>query len=185
MTDSRLRQQIMRDVSGFFCQPRASDQRRSSPKNAADRHPSGEPALAGFAGRLDRLFNQRWLMGLGNEAKSTVLPDLNPACDLYEEERGYLLTVHLPTVERELIQVTVGDGVLTLTAGRQHISEEKNDEKKYHRVQSQHSCFILTLTLPEDVICDDASSEFKGGFLIIHLPRHKPSRSPMINVEAH
>jgi HSP20 family molecular chaperone IbpA len=148
-------------------------------------HPYRDLNLTNLSRRLDSLFNHRWLTGLGNHRKIQAQPALNPACDFLECPNEYMVTSHLPMVGQDQVIVMVNGDVLTISAELSSDIEENNKEKNFYRLTSQHSSFLLNFTLPEDVVSEAASMEFKGDLLIIHLPKRENSRSLMIDVEAH
>ena len=189
VNDCHLRRKILREIS---CGDTSGTYRRLHPALSYDedvdggnRHPFRDLNPTNLALRLDSLFNHRWLTGLGNNRKSPAQPALNPACDFLESPHEYMVTAHLPDVGQDQVIVVVNGSVLTISAELSNDFEENNAEKHFHRVTSQHSSFLLNFTLPENVAGDEASMEFKGDLLIIHLPKREKSRSPMIDVEAH
>lgn len=184
-----LRQEILSEISGG-CMPTHSSQLRPSWSAGADSdggncHPSRDLNLISLAHRVDSLFNHRWLTDLGSQSKLHSQPVLNPACDFLECPHEYMVTAHLADVGHDQVIAMVNGDVLTISAELSSEFEENNKEKHYHRLTSQHSSFLLNFTLPEDVLSEAASMEFKGDLLIVHLPKREKPRPRMTDVEAH
>jgi|GEM_PF-4176041 len=184
-----LRQEIVSEISGGCMsthsrqlRPVLSDGEDSDEENC---HPFRDLNLTNLARRVDSLFNHRWLTGLGSQRKLHSQPVLNPACDFLECPQEYMVTAHLADVGHDQVIAMVNGDLLAISAEFCSEFEENNKEKHYHRLTSQHSSFLLNVTLPEDVISEAASSEFKGDLLIVHLPKRETSRSRRIDVEAH
>ena len=184
-----LRQEILSEISDG-CMPAHFWQLRSFLSAGEDSdggtcHPSRELNLTSLARRIDSLFNHRWLTDLGSQRKLHSQPALNPACDFLECPHEYMVTAHLADVGHDQVIARVSGDVLTISAELTSEFEENNKEKHYHRLTSQHSSFLLNFTLPEDVVSEAASMEFKGDLLIVHLPKREKPRTRMADVEAH
>ena len=63
-------------------------------------------------------------------AELAAKADWAPAVDISEDDNEYFITADLPEVSKEDVNVTVEDGVLTLSGERRHESEEKDEKKK-------------------------------------------------------
>jgi HSP20 family molecular chaperone IbpA len=184
-----LRQEILSEISGG-CMPTHSRQLRPFLSDGEDSdggncHTSRDLNLTSLARRFGSLFKHRWLTDLGSQRKLHSQPALNPACDFLECEHEYMVTAHLAEVGHDQVIAMVNGDVLTISAELTSEFEENNKEKHYHRLTSQHSSFLLNFTLPEDVVSEAASMEFKGDLLIVHLPRREKPRTRMTDVEAH
>ena len=71
-----------------------------------------------------------------------------PAVDIVENERAYEISVEVPAVARENINVSLKDGVLTVSGER---SREKVDGERSHRVERQYGKFVRSFRLPENI----------------------------------
>ena len=82
-----------------------------------------------------------------------------PALDISERKDAYVVTVEVPGVNAEDIDITLEDGLLTIQGERQFTSE--SSEQQYHRVERRYGAFRRSITLPAHVTADgiQASSE--------------------------
>ncbi len=103
-----------------------------------------------------------------------------PPVNLYETEDEYLLTVLLPGVPLEDLDVSVANGVLTLKARRDELAEIPEDSfRRQERPQGQ---WQRSISLPDRVDVDKLSAELSNGILKIHLPKAPEARPRHIPV---
>ena len=69
-----------------------------------------------------------------------------PALDISERKDANLVTVELPGVEAEDLDITLEDGLLTIQGDRQFTSE--SSEQQFHRVERRYGAFRRSITLP-------------------------------------
>jgi HSP20 family protein len=111
--------------------------------------------------------------------ESMKLTEWEPAVDITEDEKEYLVKAELPEVKKENVKVTVENGALEITGERKLEKEEKG--KKYHRIERAYGSFTRSFTLPEGTAPDKISAEFRDGVLRVHLPKN--GKQPQKEVE--
>ncbi len=95
----------------------------------------------------------------------------NPSIDLYETDDSFILEADLPGVKAEDVKVEVQNGDLLLE-GRRAI--EKNQSLgRFHTMERSSGYFTRQMRLPELVVKDEISAEFKDGVLRVTLPKSK------------
>lgn len=92
-----------------------------------------------------------------------------PAVDIREEENHYLLSADIPGVNRENIEITLENGVLTLKGERS--GESGTNGKQYRRKERVHGTFMRQFTLPETVDTQNISATVKDGVLDVVIPK--------------
>ncbi len=99
--------------------------------------------------------------------------DINwvPAADISETGKEYLIRAVLPDVNKEDVEVTFADGMLTLSGERQRKEEQKDE--KFHNVESFYGSFSRTFALPDAIDGKAIRAESKDGVLTVHLPKTK------------
>lgn len=103
-----------------------------------------------------------------------------PPVNLYELPTEYLITAELPGVKSEELELTIANGVLSMT-GR-HASPEGTAEERYRRQERPRGVWQRSISLPDRVKSDNLSAEFVNGILKIHLPKAeevKPRQIPV------
>ena len=101
----------------------------------------------------------------------------SPAVDISETGQEYVIRAALPAVKKEDVNVTVENGMLTLSGERRQKEEQKDE--KFHRVESFYGAFSRSFSLPEGIDATAIRAESKDGVLTIHVPKAKPeSKKP-------
>lgn len=110
-----------------------------------------------------------------------------PAVNVYDLEAELLITAEIPGVKAEDLELTVGNGVLTMRGSRSGTEGVPDD--RYRRQERPRGPWQRSLSLPERIQEDGMTAEFTNGMLTIHLPK-APSTQPRqipisdVNVEA-
>jgi HSP20 family protein len=100
-----------------------------------------------------------------------------PLVDITEDDKEYLIKAELPDVKKEDVKVAVENGRLTITGERKF---EKEESKKYHRVERLCGRFVRSFIVPDIADADKVSAEFADSVLKVHLPKSekaKPDKS--------
>jgi HSP20 family protein len=119
---------------------------------------------------FDRFFAEtlrRWPR-VGTDARPSF--DWAPVADVSETDAEYVIKAELPEVRKEDVNITLQDGVLTLTGERK---QESTDDEKVHRVERFYGSFARRFALPDNVDETGIRAESKDGVVLIHLPKQK------------
>jgi len=104
-----------------------------------------------------------------------------PSVDVIERDDEIVVHAELPGVDKDDLEVTLADDVLTIRA---NTSEEKAEEKgEYHRREIVRGAYSRTVRLPTDVDGEQAKSKFKNGVLEVKAPKLKKSKRRAIKIE--
>ncbi|HET9368427.1 MAG TPA: Hsp20/alpha crystallin family protein [Candidatus Udaeobacter sp.] len=133
-----------------------------------------------FQNRLSTLFGRPVRRTDGHGREDITLADWMPLADITEDEKEYLIKAELPELRKEDVEVTVENGVLTISGERKFEQEEK--KKKYHRVERGYGTFVRSFTLPDDADATRVKAEFKNGLLTVHLPKSERAKPKQIQV---
>jgi HSP20 family protein len=97
---------------------------------------------------------------------------LSPATEASSDESAYDISMELPGVSDEDIELTVENGLVTVS-GEKRSHEEKRGDTWYFS-ERQYGAFRRTFTLPEDAQGDKASAKMKEGVLHVTVPKKAP-----------
>ena len=103
-----------------------------------------------------------------------------PALDISERKDAYLVTVELPGVEADDLDITMEDGLLTIQGERQFTSE--SSEQQFHRVERRYGAFRRSITLPAQVLAEQIEASFDNGVLQIVVPKAEEATPKRIQV---
>ncbi|MCZ7592236.1 MAG: Hsp20/alpha crystallin family protein [Kiritimatiellae bacterium] len=108
------------------------------------------------------------------------LPVAVPATDIYETENGIALSVDLPGVRQEQVEVTLENRVLTISARSEAVDPAGYDavHRDFEPVEYRRS-----FTLTEDVDRAAISARLKNGVLHLALPKAAESQPRRIEVK--
>ncbi|MEL6266146.1 MAG: Hsp20/alpha crystallin family protein [Pseudomonadota bacterium] len=106
---------------------------------------------------------------------------MSPALDLSEGKDAYELTLELPGVGADDIELKVAQGRLAIRGEKR----EENRREDGDRLVSErrYGQFARSLTLPEDVDEAGVSADFTDGVLKIRLPKSETARASERRIE--
>jgi len=95
--------------------------------------------------------------------------DWKPSVDISETKADYLIKVALPEVEKDDVDVSVENGLLTIKGERKYVQEDETETQ--HRVESMYGLFSRSFTLPSDVDEASISARSSNGVLKVRIPK--------------
>ena len=111
-------------------------------------------------GLMDRFFGEgSWSGG----------QTFSPHANLAETEEAYEVSIDLPGMKPDAINVEIQEGNLVVSGERSDEKEEK--DKTFHRVERSYGSFRRAITLPGTVDAERIAAVFTDGVLNITLPK--------------
>lgn len=140
---------------------------------------TGFRRLSDLRDEVDRLFED--VMGTPTRSSSTGnAARWRPAADILESDEAFEIDLELPGFHREDIEVTVEDGVLTVSGHREVASQEG---QSWHLRERASGRFSRSFSLPSSVRAEDVTARFEDGVLRIRLPKEEQARTRKIEVD--
>jgi HSP20 family protein len=93
----------------------------------------------------------------------------SPRSDAAKEGETYTINLELPGVKREDIDISVHDGMLSVTGEKK--AERKEEREGYFFSERQYGRFQRSFRLPPDVDEESIKAEFTDGVLSISVPK--------------
>jgi HSP20 family protein len=116
------------------------------------------------------LFPHRWRFPkLTMPTFESVAWPTEPKVDVAETDKAITVKAELPGIEEKDVDVTVGDGYISIS-GEKKIESEKKQKGGYLQERSYGS-FHRSFRLPETVDADKISADLKKGVLTVTLPK--------------
>jgi HSP20 family protein len=103
-----------------------------------------------------------------------------PSLDIAERKDAYLVTVELPGVAIDDLQITCQSGVLTIQGERHSVHEPS--EQTVHRAERRFGPFLRSITLPSNVVSDAIDASAQDGVLQITVPKPQEAHAKRIQV---
>lgn len=92
-----------------------------------------------------------------------------PRADIYETAEEFVVTLEIPGVDREEIEILVEGPYLSLSGVRPEPAPMGC--MRWHQMEVAHGRFERLLALPQEADADRITATYKDGFLSIHIPR--------------
>jgi HSP20 family protein len=132
------------------------------------------PDIRLFDDRFERLIERAF----ARDRRSSWMP----AMDVSETDEQIVLTVELPGMRAEDVEVSVEDSTLTVGGSRELSSEV--EQERYHRIERRYGAFRRAVTLPPQVDTSKVDARFSDGVLRIEIPKVEKAEPTKITVKA-
>lgn len=128
--------------------------------------------------QMSRLFDLSRDRAFGEPLESGLW---QPPVDIYEDDNEVVVTMELPEVNQEDIDVQIQEHTLIIQGERKLEREEK--KQNYHRIERSYGPFRRTFSLPATVDENKTRASCEQGVLKIVLPKTGVAPSRQITVE--
>jgi len=129
--------------------------------------------------RLNTLLDER-LGGRTNGGETLRSGEWEPAVDIVEDKKEYLIQADLPGLRKQDVEVTFENGILRLSGERKQ--EPGGKDRRYHRTERAYGTFHRSFTLPGDTAPGQIHAEFKDGVLRVHVAKSESAKPKRIEV---
>lgn len=140
---------------------------------------------------MDQIFAEylprRWWHWLGTEwptrASRHLMPfeGKSPNVDVLDREADFLIRAELPGVDKDGINISIADNIVTLEA---KVDREEEEEKgNYYRREISRGTFERSIVLPATVKEDQGRATFQNGVLELVIPKAEIKKRTKITVE--
>lgn len=138
-----------------------------------------------FRGMFTRNMFDDMLQHFLSEGNGLQISELmNAAMDVVETGQAFEVKMDLPGVQAEDVDIQIDNNTLTVRGQRNEATEEKDDEKQYHRVERYSGSFSRSVVLPNSINEDETVAEFKDGVLKIIIPKTEDAKPRKINIKS-
>lgn len=104
-----------------------------------------------------------------------------PLTDVAEEENKITVTMDLPGVEKENVELSVKDNVLIISAEKG--KQEEAEKEGYLRKERVFMRYYREIALPQGATEEGANAQLKNGVLTVTLPKTTQLESKKIQIE--
>src|SRR6476661_9157773 len=112
----------------------------------------------------------------------TSSPAWAPPVDISERKNAYVLTVELPGVKVEDLEIAFQDGLLTIQ-GERPLTQDSTAEQ-FHVLERRYGLFRRSITLPLHVKADAIEASTEDGVLQVVVPKVEEAKPKRIEVHA-
>ena len=135
----------------------------------------------GFLSRPERDFFDRFFGDFTLPSVMFEEAEWTPAFDVSETDDEIIVKAEVPGMDKEDINITVSDGILTVKGERKQ--EKKEETEHFHCVETHYGMFSRTLRLPAEVEADKVDATYKDGVLNITLPKPEAVEPKKIEIK--
>lgn len=105
-----------------------------------------------------------------------------PPVDVWESHDHIVVTVELPGLKADQVEVEFDDHVLTIRGERVFVDPE--GEGRYHHLERSYGTFARSVTLPTGVMPEAISANVTDGVLEVRVPKAEEVKPRKIAVNA-
>ena len=138
------------------------------------------PALDRWSNLRDEL-NSFFDMPFGSNSNrlGQLFTGWSPALDLYESADHFVAVVELPGMRKDVIDISLHDGTLTISGERKR---ESTNGETAQRTERYVGTFRRSITLPTRVDAGKVSATYENGILKVTLPKAEEAKPKQIQV---
>jgi HSP20 family protein len=132
---------------------------------------------------FDRLSSLRDLLDSAFQLASSAPESTSgwvPALDVFEDEDKIAVQVELAGMKKEDFDISLQDGVLTVSGERKSESEQREGES--FRSERSFGSFSRSITLPSPVKTEEIKATYEEGVLTVTLPKAEEAKPKKIQV---
>jgi len=104
----------------------------------------------------------------------------SPALDLYQNNDNVVAVIELPGMRKEEIEISLHDGMLTISGERKRESSSNGDNAE--RTERYIGAFRRSIALPTRVDANKVSATYRDGILTVTLPKAEEVKPKQIQV---
>ena len=161
---------------------KGKESKEVAPKKSAEVMPRGSEIDRWF----DRLTEDFWRrpfssLMLGERWPFPTMSLKIPSLDVFEEKDDIVVKADLPGMNKDEIEVTVTENVVTIKGEKK--KEEEVKEKDYYRRERSYGSFVRSVELPSEVKSDQIKANFKDGVLEVRMPKTEEAKKKSVSVK--
>ncbi len=147
---------------------------------APEPKPAEDHPLATLQHEMNRAFESFWNRAApfgGVEAARAAAA----RCDVVETDGGIEVSVELPGMERDDIEVLMSDDAITIKGEKK--VERKEDKKGYYVSERSYGSIYRSIPLPPGVDSARAEAAFRNGVLTVRLPQAADAKTKVRHID--
>ena len=134
--------------------------------------------LAAVQKRMNQLFESA--LARTNFETSDGIDSWSPTCDVYERPDSLVMSIELPGLSRDQIDVRV-DGDELVVEGERRMGRERNDEH-YHRVEREFGKFSRRFRLPSTADRGQIEATYRDGLLEVVIANRSTGATDPVRI---
>lgn len=103
-----------------------------------------------------------------------------PAANFAETEKAFEISLDLPGLQPDEVNVEFRDGHLCISGERKKVQEEKG--KTFHRIERSYGEYRRVIALGNEVDAENISAKYENGVLTVTAPKVSAAQPKKISV---
>jgi len=138
-----------------------------------------DSSIDSFKKDFDKMFDNFFSLRPSSLLESNWFPNV----DVTDEGALFSVKADLPGLNEKDINVTVDNGMLTISGEKKYENREESKDKCRIITERRFGSFSRVIQIPGTIKSDKIKANFKNGVLSIEIPKEEPSVSNKINIE--
>ncbi|PZR73430.1 MAG: heat-shock protein Hsp20 [Chthoniobacterales bacterium] len=138
---------------------------------------SGVDRWSNLRDELDSLFELPFWSNF--QRQTQLFSGWSPALDIYQNNDNVVARAELPGVRKEDIEISLHDGMLTISGERKSETAEGDQAERSERYIGK---FRRSVSLPTQVDANKVSASYRDGILTVTLPKAEEAKPKQIQV---
>jgi HSP20 family protein len=134
--------------------------------------------LMSIQNEMNRLFGRTY----GGDVGESTRGAWTPALDVFENQEKFVITMELPGVSPDDVDISVEDSTLMVRGERRFYSEQQ--EESFLRIERRFGEFTRSLTLPSTADAESIQASFDQGVLTVEVPKREEAKPRKISIKA-
>lgn len=130
---------------------------------------------------VNRIFNDFTVPNTA-QARPETTRSFTPPVDILEKDNAFFATVDLPGLKKEDIEISLVDGVLTISGERKIEQEAATEGQGFRRIERTYGTFSRSFSLPQGVDFANVEASFADGVLKLTLPKSEAAKPRKIAI---
>jgi len=93
----------------------------------------------------------------------------SPPTDIFETDTSIMISIEIPGMKKENIDVTYDKGYLFVSGERAHICPSR--VSRIHRMEINYGRFLRKIKVQKEIDIDKIEAEYRDGILTITIPK--------------
>lgn len=132
--------------------------------------------LSDFSRRMNSIFNT-----LAEDEEETSVYSFDPAIDIRENDDGFDLTAELPGIDKDDVNISLNDNVLTISGEKKNSVDKEN--ARCYRSERVFGKFERNFRLPDETDQEKIEANFKNGMLHLNIPKREKAKPKERKIE--
>ena len=116
-----------------------------------------------------------------DDTSTSAVAHWSPAVDVHEETDRFVISADVPGVRPDAIEITMENGVLTLSGERRTLEHEEKTITS-RRIERSYGSFYRRFALPDTADAERIEAHSADGVLAITLPKKEQLKARKIKV---